>query len=66
MPRATTRAINFYKEALKHNADSVNALSRLASLYRDQDQLDQVKSTDNPERRWVDDSILRYIGCQVL
>ncbi|CDS13009.1 hypothetical protein LRAMOSA05193 [Lichtheimia ramosa] len=41
MPRATTRAINFYKEALKHNADSVNALSRLASLYRDQDQLDQ-------------------------
>lgn len=44
MPRATTRAINFYKEALKHNADSVNALSRLASLYRDQDQLDQVTS----------------------
>ena len=36
-----TRAMTFYKSALKHNTSSVNALFRIASLYRNQDQLER-------------------------
>ncbi|ORY90346.1 hypothetical protein BCR43DRAFT_499156 [Syncephalastrum racemosum] len=36
-----TRAMNFFKFALKHNPNSVPALSRIAALYRSQEQFDK-------------------------
>lgn len=38
----SSRALAFYKWALKHNPRSVDALSRIASLYRHQEQFDKV------------------------